>query len=241
MRTLILSTLLISISYGPVHAQRALELAVFDVDVTPPVGTAMAYDPVKRVEEMTLRARGIVLRGADQPIVLCAVDWIGIANEGHDAFREALAAAADTTMQRVSVHTLHQHDAPGCDFLAERLIRDAGRRNFGRYEGTFHRTVIKRAAAAVKSSLGNAQPITHYGWGVAKVEKVASNRRIMGPDGKVRAVRYTTARDPKMRAEPEGVIDPEVSLLSFWNGERRPAAKNFQHKICASYLLLLSL
>ena len=227
MRTLILSTLLISISYGPVHAQRALELAVFDVDVTPPVGTAMAYDPVKRVEEMTLRARGIVLRGADQPIVLCAVDWIGIANEGHDAFREALAAAADTTMQRVSVHTLHQHDAPGCDFLAERLIRDAGRRNFGRYEGTFHRTVIKRAAAAVKSSLGNAQPITHYGWGVAKVEKVASNRRIMGPDGKVRAVRYTTARDPKMRAEPEGVIDPEVSLLSFWNGERPVAVLSY--------------
>jgi len=49
----------------------------------------MAYDPVRRLDELTLRCRGIVLVGADRPVVLCAVDWIGIANEGHDAFREA--------------------------------------------------------------------------------------------------------------------------------------------------------
>jgi hypothetical protein len=47
---------------------------------------------------------------------------------------------------------------------------------------------------------------------------VASNRRILGPDGKVRAMRYTATEDPALRAEPEGVIDPRVSLLSFWNG-----------------------
>ena len=41
-----------------------------------------------------------------EPIVLCAVDWIGIANEGHDAFRDALAEAAGTTRDRVAVHTL---------------------------------------------------------------------------------------------------------------------------------------
>ena len=65
---------------------------------------------------------GIVLLGAEKPIVLCAVDWIGIANEGHDHFREVLAQAAGTTRDRVAVHALHQHDAPGCDFTAERLI-----------------------------------------------------------------------------------------------------------------------
>lgn len=74
-------------------AAEPLRLATFDVDATPSLGSAMAYDPVKRVDEMTLRCRGIVLLGVDQPIVLCAVDWIGIANEGHDAFRSALAEA----------------------------------------------------------------------------------------------------------------------------------------------------
>ncbi|MDP6111415.1 MAG: hypothetical protein QGG53_06045 [Planctomycetota bacterium] len=227
MRTLILTTLLTLVTWGAVRAEGSLQIAVFDVDATPSVGAAMAYDRVKRTDEMTLRCRGIVLLGADTPIVLCAVDWIGIGNEGHDAFREALAAAAGTTRDRVAVHTLHQHDAPGCDFLAERLIREAGLLNFGRYEGTLHRLVIQRAAEAVRSSLGKAQPVTHYGWGVANVEKVASNRRIMGPDGRVRAVRYTTARDPKIRAEPEGVIDPEVSLLSFWNGEQPVAVLSY--------------
>jgi hypothetical protein len=196
---------------------QGLRLATFDVDATPPVGSAMAYDPVKRLDEITLRCRGIVLLGAEQPIVLCAVDWIGIANEGHDAFRAALAEAAGTVPDRVAVHAVHQHDAPGCDFTAERLIRELGLKEFGRVEGTFHRQLIRRAADAVRAALPGAQPVTHYGWGAAEVREVASNRRIKGPDGKVRATRYTATKDPALRAEPVGVIDPEVSLLAFWN------------------------
>ncbi len=210
----------------PVTAS-ALKVATFDVDATPPLGSAMAYDPVKRLDELTLRCRGIVLVGAGQPIVLCAVDWIGIANEGHDQFREQLATAAGTTRERVAVHTLHQHDAPGCDFTAERLIRELGLKDFGRFDGGFHREVIHRAAQALKAALASAQPVTHYGWGVARVKEVASNRRILGPDGKVRAVRYTATKDPALRAEPEGVIDPEVSLLSFWNGDRPIAVLSY--------------
>src|SRR5512136_977325 len=90
----------------------ALRVATFDVDATPPVGSMLAYDPVTNHWELGLRARGIVLLGAGEPIVLCAVDWIGIANEGQDAFRSALARAAATSVRRVAVHSLHQHDAP---------------------------------------------------------------------------------------------------------------------------------
>jgi len=204
-------------------APPAVKVATFDVDATPPLGSAMAYDPVKRLDELTLRCRGIAILGSGKPIILCAVDWIGIANEGHDQFRERLADAAGTTRDRVAVHALHQHDAPGCDFTAERLVRDLGLKDFGRFEGGFHRDVILRAAQAVKGALASAQPATHYGWGAAPVKEVASNRRILGPDGKVRAVRYTTTKDAALRAEPEGVIDPEVSVLSFWN-EARPIA-----------------
>ena len=120
----------------------------------------MAYDPVKRLDELTLRCRGIVIVGSGKPIVLCAVDWIGIANEGHDLFRERLATAAGTTAERVAVHTLHQHDAPGCDLTAERLIRDLGLKNFGRFESGFHRDVMQRAAKALKGALASAQPAT---------------------------------------------------------------------------------
>lgn len=216
IRSLLLLLGVYSLFAIPVHAE-PVRIAIFDVDATPPLGSDMAYDPVKRLDELTLRCRGIVLLGGEKPIVLCAVDWIGIANEGHDAFRDALANAAGTDRQHVAVHTLHQHDAPGCDFTAERVISELGLEHYGRFAGAFHREVIQRASEAIQRNLPNAQPVTHYGIGKAEVREVASNRRILGDDGKVRATRYTATRDPALRAEPEGVIDPEVTLLSFWN------------------------
>jgi hypothetical protein len=65
-----------------------LKVAAFDVEAPPPLGSAMAIDPAKRLEELTLRRRGIVIIGAGKRIILWAVDWLGIANEGHDQFRE---------------------------------------------------------------------------------------------------------------------------------------------------------
>ena len=66
----------------------------------------------------------MIVLGAGAHIVLCAVDLIGISKEGHDVFRQRLAKAAGTTTQRLAVHTVHQHDAPECDFGTERLLRN---------------------------------------------------------------------------------------------------------------------
>src|SRR4029077_20967863 len=67
------------------------------------------------------------------------------------------------------------------------------------------------------------RPATHYGWGAARVEEGASDRRILGPDGYDRGGPGPATQDAALRAAPEGVIDPEVSLLSFWD-EGRPIA-----------------
>jgi hypothetical protein len=50
---------------------------------------------------------------------------------------------------------------------------------------------------------------------------------VMGPDGKVKYVRYSSTKDPKIRAEPEGVIDPHVQLLGFWDGDKPLAALTY--------------
>jgi hypothetical protein len=207
-------------------APAGLRVATFDIDATPPIGSMMAYDPVTNRWDLGLRARGIVLLGAGDPIVLCAVDWIGIANEGHDAFCEALAQASGTSPQRVAVHTLHQHDAPDCDFSAEQILKEA-RLEPRQFEGDFQRQVISNLQTAVRAALPLAQPVTHLGLGEARVENVASNRRILGPDGKVRGTRWTATVDPKLRAEPEGLIDPVVSFVSFWNGDRPVAVLSY--------------
>jgi hypothetical protein len=204
---------------GQVQDSSSVMLATFDVDVTPPVGNFMAYDPVKRVDELTLRSRGIILKGNDAPIVLCAVDFLGIGNEAHDAWREAIAAAAGTTMDRVALHTLHQHDAPHVDYTAEQLLRDVNARQLGSFDGAFARQAMSNTAAAVQEAMKNMQPVTHVGFGSAGVTDVASNRRILGDDGKVRVTRYTATRDAAIRAEPVGTIDPMVNVVSFWNAE----------------------
>ena len=212
----------------PASAQdtQGLRIATFDMDVTPPVGSVMSHGTVIARWDLGLRARGIVLLGAGDPIVLCAIDWLSIANGGQDAFRRALADAADTTPERVAVHALHQHDAPSCDFSVEEILKAEGI-DAPSCDGTFAREVIDRLAEAVSVSLESAQPLTHVGVGSAEVHKVASNRRILGPDGKVRASRFTTCEDPELRAEPEGTIDPIVSVISLWNEESPVAVLSY--------------
>jgi hypothetical protein len=203
-----------------------LRLSTFDVDATPPVGNKIAYDSVINTWDMGLRAKGIVILGAGQPIVMCAIDWVCISNEGYDAFRQALANAAGTIPERIAIHTVHQHDTPWCDFTVEKILKKEGL-NPSCFEGSFHREVIRRLETAVQNSLGRSQPVTQIGLGEAQVYKVASNRRIMGNDGKVRATRYTATADSALRAEPEGLIDPILSLVSFWNGDKPIAVLSY--------------
>lgn len=208
-----------------------LRLSTFDIDATPPAGTCLAYDPEINTWDLGLRAKGIVLLGAGEPVVMCAIDWILISNEGMDAFKNALAAAAGTNPHRVAVHVLHQHDAPLYDAGAEQILLEAGidpgpNKPFS-YKGDFARETIRNLAAAVRRSLDHTQPVTHLGLGQATVYKVASNRNIYGADGKVRATRYTATKDSSLRAEPEGVIDPVLSLVSFWNKDKPVAVISY--------------
>ncbi|MCA9117082.1 MAG: neutral/alkaline non-lysosomal ceramidase N-terminal domain-containing protein [Planctomycetaceae bacterium] len=211
----------------PAH-RATLRVATFEADVTPPIGSPLCYGfvpPAKSVDD-PLSARGIVLLGAGKPIVLCAVDWTGIRNATQDAWREALAKAVGTTASRVALTTLHQHDAPGVDGTADELLQEAG------VVATMHnlaatRDAIRRSARAARESVKTARPVTHVGQGKAKVERVASSRRVFGPDGRVQHVRYSACRDPEIRAAPEGVIDQDVRLLSLWNGDEPLAVLSY--------------
>ena len=194
-----------------------LRVAVFTADATPVIGMPVAYVNARSITD-PLSARGIVLMGHDQPIVLCAVDWIGIGNGGHEEWRQVLAEAAGTTMDRVAVHTLHQHDGVRCDFTAEDLLARYGLGGT-RMDAGFCRRVISSTAATVREAIKTAKPVTHLGVGEAKVDKVASNRRILGPDGRVVFGRMSSSRDPRAKEADEGTIDPVLKLVSFWNGD----------------------
>ena len=209
----------------PVDAAEPLKVGVFDVDASPPVGSPLAYDPTKGVQ-IPLSARGIVLLGSDRPIVLCAVDWIGIGGGTHRAFRESLAAAAGTEVARVTVHTLHQHDAPRSDFRVGDLLEPYGLAEKVS-DRAFAEEVIARASQGVRDAVQKAQVVTHVGVGTATVDKVASNRRILGPDGRVKVTRMTATKDPAVRAEPVGTIDPPLRLVTFWQDDKPLVAMSY--------------
>jgi hypothetical protein len=202
--------------FSAARAAEPLKVGVFAVDASPPVGSPLAYDPTRGVAHL-LSCRGVVLMGEGSPVVLCAVDWIGIANGAQVEFRSALAEAAGTDPKHVAVHTLHQHDAPFCDFSTDLLLAKQGI-NREISDAGFARDVIARAARAVRIATKEARPVTHLGLGEAEVEKVASNRRMLGSDGKVEHVRWTACKDPLVRALPVGTIDPLVKMISFWSG-----------------------
>lgn len=203
----------------------SIKVGVFKVNVTPPIGSPVAYAKTRSIVD-SLYAKGIVILSDEKPIVLCAVDWLGIANEGQDAWRKSLAKAAGTTTERVSVHAVHQHDGCRSDFTTERILEKYGLGEW-RYDNLFIRATIQEVAAAVLNAKQNAQAITHIGFGEAKVEKVASTRRILGEDGMVKIVRYSSTKDSAAIAAPEGLIDPWLKSVSFWNDDQPITVLNY--------------
>jgi hypothetical protein len=209
--------LLLLIFFSLTAFSQKIRVGVFEVDASPPIGSPVAYAATRSITD-SLSARGIVVLSADKPVVLCAVDWIGISNEGQDRWRQQVAAAAGTTIDRVSIHTLHQHDAPRCDFTIEGIMEEYGLGGRS-IDNAFTTAVIQRTAAAVKNAISNAQVVTAVGCGQAKVDSVASNRRIMDADGNI-TTRWSSTKDSALRAAPEGLIDPWLKCISFWNGNK---------------------
>ena len=74
--------------------------------------------PRRRVDAQTARTR-LILLGTGEPIVLCALDWIGIANESHDQFCAALAQIADHAVEARA--TVFIHDRRNNHGVATRL------------------------------------------------------------------------------------------------------------------------
>jgi hypothetical protein len=62
--------------------------------------------------------------------------------------------------------------------------------------------------------------VTHVGIRQAKVEKVASKRRYLWADGRPAFDRMNVTRDPAIRDQPVGLLEPWLKTRSFWDGDR---------------------
>ena len=129
-----------------------------------------------------------------------------------------LAKTAGTPV-RVLLSCIHQHDAPIADLTAQRFLNES-RSSGSICDLEFHETAVQRVVQALREGQRASRRVTHLGLGQAQVEKVASNRRYVGPEGKLFFNRTSATRDAWIRAQPEGTVDPWLKTLSFWDGER---------------------
>lgn len=199
---------------------KPIRIATFRVDVTPPVGAPLSGGWIPPVASAAdpLSAIGAVLLSGEAPLILCAVDWCEINNDAHAAWRDALAAAVGTTSDRVALHTVHQHNAPIADLEAQALVEAAGMGDL--VDRSHFRACVARTAEAARASLAKARPVDRIAVGIAPVHEVASARRILGADGKVRLTRWSSTRagtphEQELRDEPAGTIDPLLRTVTF--------------------------
>ncbi|HAW32302.1 MAG TPA: hypothetical protein DCY03_30035, partial [Planctomycetaceae bacterium] len=227
---LLFSVLVLNVSLQAEDASQTkpLQITTFQCDITPPLGSPLCYGHVRPAKKIVdpLSARGIIFLNSDQPIVLLALDWVGANNGAQDVWKQRLAEALGTTVDRCAIHCLHQHDTPGVDISTNVLLEQNGLKGV-MYDAAYVEDVMQRTIAAAKQSLSHPQPVTHVGTGKAKVAQFASNRRILGTDGKVKIVRFSSSRNPAAIAAPEGIIDPDVRVLSLWNEDKPLVALSY--------------
>lgn len=206
----------------------AFHLATFAADITPPLGHPLCggwIEPVRGVDD-PLKALGVVLLGMGKPVVLCALDWCGIRNDAHLLWRKALADAAHTSIEQVAIQTVHPHNAPFADTEAEKLIAAAPNPTSS-LDLQFFDRAVSSTAEALRAALAKTRRFTHVGTGQGRVEQVASNRRVLGDDGKVKWTRTSATRNKEARDAADGTIDPFLKTLSFWDGDTPLAALNY--------------
>jgi hypothetical protein len=95
------------------------------------------------------------------------------------------------------------------------------------------KSVIARVARTAAESMKKLRRVTQLGYGLAKVEQVASTRRVLTDDGKLRYWRPSCPNSPDgglttdLKDMPEGLIDPYIRLFSFWDGNEPLAAMTY--------------
>ncbi len=207
-------------THGNAASTAGLNVAAFSCDITPPIGSPLQYcqPPVATSVESPLLAKGIILSDGSTRYCLCAFDYCEIHTGAHDLFRRGIADALGVNELQVEVHCIHQHDAPMNDSDAEMLL-DLMPSPPHITDLAFLKLAAERVSSAARNALDRLTPLTHIGCGKAEVEKVTSNRRVPMPDGSI-GVRYTASTDPVLIAAPEGLIDPWLRTITFFDRER---------------------
>ncbi|MCL2743074.1 MAG: hypothetical protein FWE67_04415 [Planctomycetaceae bacterium] len=198
-----------------------IKIVTFKVDVTPPVGEPLAYDPNEKIET-PIYVSGIVLDDGKTRAVWVSCDYIYICGESYNVWTEAIAKSAAAPAENVFHHSVHQHDS----------IRWAP--EYNPKPGEDGPLVVSQeyctkslndvSEAIAKAVNGTWQSIGKVLTAETRVGGLAANRRLLNEDGKFAHTRYSGKNPPALQAWPVGIIDPILRTVCFENTEGKKIA-----------------
>ncbi|MSS71432.1 MAG: hypothetical protein EXS64_08075 [Candidatus Latescibacteria bacterium] len=182
-------------------------------DITPAIGDAWGIGKQVREIAVPLTARVVYLEEPDGegPVLLAMADHTGFTRQSDRRMRNAIAQALDLSPLRVRINVTHNHTAPDADQTVQELLAP-----FDLHHVSL--PWLDRMEAALRAR-ASRRPVTVHA-GLAPVERLSSNRSVRRPDGTI-ATRFGVA-SPELQAAPEGLIDPDVGVLSLRGEDGRP-------------------
>ena len=201
-----------------------MKLTKLKINCTPPVGTPVGFG----VGEETLGIRdplylrAIILDDGNHKCVIGSMDYCGLMNSAYEQLATVIADAVDTPVDNVIIHCVHQHDAPLINFEIEEIL------DIKTFSRSWWNNLLLQIAVTARESLKKIQSVSAIGYAGTEIQGYASNRRIIGRNGKLEAMRFSKCGDVNLKNKPPGVIDSLLRTVAFkGDNEQILASWNF--------------
>ncbi|MDD5597160.1 MAG: hypothetical protein PHV82_04405 [Victivallaceae bacterium] len=198
-----------------------MKIGNFIIDVTPPAGNAIAFG-INEKTEIPIFIRGLIIDDGKTRIVLAACDFINILGKAYGQMRKVIANAAGTGVRNVFLHSLHQHDSVRIALELNEVYRQCTGRELTPLD--YYNKMNDELKQAVSQAVENLRTVKNLATAERRISGLASNRRLVGADGKVYAMRFAMCTDPKLQNEPTGLIDPLLRSIGFIGPDNKPLA-----------------
>ncbi|HHW48836.1 MAG TPA: hypothetical protein GXX14_09500 [Clostridiaceae bacterium] len=190
------------------------------IDITPKLGHNLAGWHLRREAERCITpilARALVLDNGTLRIVIISCDLLAVQEPLSILIREEAAKAAGTNADNVFIFPSHNHYGPDVDV---KIFSDNGIQTS--LEKEYINNLPGMIAACVKEACQKMQEVL-YGYAFGKEEDVLINSRFRRKDGLINWV-----GDISMASEL-GLVDPQLSVISFVDENRKPVATIYHY------------
>jgi hypothetical protein len=188
-----------------------LNIAIFEVDCTPPLGAPVGLNVNSSAREIRdpLFARGLIFDDGTTRAAVVSLDYCALVHSAYEDLRNAISRAVLAIPENVVIHCIHQHDAPLLDFEAARYVPGFDPSKFDWWP-----KVISKCAERAEKALDKFIQINQVGYAASPVIDYASNRRVKMPEGSIKT-RWSRSSDDYLLNAPEGIIDRMLKTVAF--------------------------